>query len=342
MEAADWARTRRRLTEARAGWALGRRLASANTLGIGRAVLQRYGRCFDAYHRCKAHWANAPARRAYREHARPLDDAERSLVKELRATGMARTTISAFLPDVDWEHLQAEARRWLETPDVHEREQAYRTSVEQNEEHGKKDYLVRMFGVAGDAVVDAGSPWLSLFLHDRLLAVVNGYLGVFSKLNALDVWDTVPVMHDGADSGSQRWHRDPEDSRLVKIFLYLSDVGAGAGAGAMQYVAHSRRGDRYGHLWPQKFPSGNYPPAGALERIVDEQDRIDCSGPAGTLLFVDTCGFHRGGRATMARRVLTTSVHVTPASLWAGRFTVSGDIESVARTAAQRGAIPQN
>ena len=186
--------------------------------------------------------------------------------------------------------------------------------MERKEEHGKKDYLVRMFGVAGDAELDAGSPWLSLFLHDRLLAVINGYLGVFSKLNAVDVWNTVPVVHDGADQGSQRWHRDPEDSRLVKVFLYLSDVDAGAGA--MQYVAHSRRGDRYGSLWPQKFPAGNYPPAGALERIVDPRDRIDCSGPSGTLLLVDTCGFHRGGRATTARRVLATSIHTTPASPW--------------------------
>lgn len=340
METADWASTRRRLTEARAGWTLGHRLASANTLGIGRALLQRYGRCFDTWHRCKAHLTNAPARRAYREQARPLDAVERPLVEELRATGMARTTISTLLPDVDWERLQGETRRWLETPAVREREQAYRTSVKRNEEHGKKDYLVRMFGVAGDAVVDAGSPWLSLFLHDRLLAVVNGYLGVFSKLNAIDVWDTVPVVHDGADSGSQRWHRDPEDSRLVKVFLYLSDVGAGAGA--MQYVAHSRRGDRYGRLWPQKFPTGNYPPPGALERIVDAKDRVDCSGPTGTLLFVDTCGFHRGGRATTARRVLTTSVHVTPASLWPCRFMVSGNIESVTRTAAQRSAVLAN
>ena len=148
--------------------------------------------------------------------------------------------------------------------------------MERKEGRGKKDYLVRMFGVAGDAEMDAGSPWLSLFLHDRLLAVINGYLGVFSKLNAIDVWNTVPVEHDGAYQGSQRWHRDPEDSRLVKVFLYLNDVGAGAGA--MQYVAQSRRGDRYGRLWPQKFPAGNYPPAGALERIVDPRDRIDCSG----------------------------------------------------------------
>ncbi len=337
MEAADWARARRRLTDARAGWGLGRRMASRNTLGIGRAVLQCYSQCFDAYHRCKAYQANASARRAYRRDARPLDAIERSLVERLRATGLARTEVSALLPDVDWKRLQAESRRWLDTPAVREREQAYRTSLERKEGHGKKDYLVRMFGVAGDAEMDAGSPWLSLFLHDRLLAVINGYLGVFSKLNAIDVWNTVPVVHDGADQGSQRWHRDPEDSRLVKVFLYLSDVGAGAGA--MQYVAHSRRGDRYGRLWPQKFPAGNYPPAGALERIVDPRDRIDCGGPSGTLLFVDTCGFHRGGRATSAQRVLATSIHTTPASPWPRRFRTAGDLETVARTAAQRWAV---
>ena len=122
MEAADWARARRRLTDARAGWGLGRRMTSRNTLGIGRAVLQCYSQCFDAYHRCEAYWANAPARRAYRRDARPLDAIERSLVERLRATGLARTEVSALLPDVDWERLQAESRRWLDTPAVRERE----------------------------------------------------------------------------------------------------------------------------------------------------------------------------------------------------------------------------
>ena len=60
---------------------------------------------------------------------------------------------------------------------------------------------------------------------------------------------------------------------------------------------------------------------------------------SGTLLFVDTCGFHRGGRATSARRVLATSIHTTPASPWPRRFRASGDMENAARTAAQRWAV---
>ena len=339
METTDWRRRRSDLKAARAGGKLGRRIADAEPLGIGRAGLRLYGRCFDAWHRWRLHRANAPARRAWRAHAAPPDDSARPLVEQLRARGAARTTVSEFLPDVDQARLRAEADRWLATPDVRAREEAYRTSVRRREERGKnnKDYLVRMFGARDEAVIDAGSPWLSLFLHERLLAVVNGYLGLHSTLNAIDVWNTAPLAHDGADSGSQRWHRDPEDTRLVKVFLYLSDVDAGAGA--LQYVAHSRRGERYGRLWPQKFPGGNYPPAGALERRVDPADRLDCRGPAGTLLFVDTCGFHRGGRATTARRVLATSIHLTPASPWPRRFRIAGDVESVARTEAQRRAV---
>ena len=332
-----WRRRKSDLKKARAGGALGRRIAAANTFGIGRVLLQLYGRCFDAYHRYRAHWRNAPARRAYRAHAGPLDAAQRTLVDQLRGAGLAKTMLSALLPDVDWTKLQAAANGWLATPEVRESERAYRAAMEGNGEHGSKDYLISLLGVRDEAVLEVDSPWLSVFLHERLLAVVNGYLGVFSKLNAVDVWSTVPLVHDHDDSGSQRWHRDPDDRRLVKVFLYLNEVGPGSGA--LEYVAHSRPDDRYGRLWPQEFPIGSRPPRDELERLIDPRDRIECSGPAGTLLFVDTCGFHRGGRATTGRRVLATSTHVTPASIWPRRFQLSGDIESVAGTEAQRRAV---
>ena len=39
------------------------------------------------------------------------------------------------------------------------------------------------------------------------------------------------------------------------------------------------------------------------------------TGPAGTLLFCNTAGFHRGGFSTTAPRVLATATYSSPASL---------------------------
>jgi hypothetical protein len=39
------------------------------------------------------------------------------------------------------------------------------------------------------------------------------------------------------------------------------------------------------------------------------------TGPAGTLVFCNTSGFHRGGFSTTAPRVLATATYSSPASL---------------------------
>lgn len=68
----------------------------------------------------------------------------------------------------------------------------------------------------------------------------------------------------------------------------------------------SQFGGRYGHLFPQRPPSGIYPPAGAVEELVKEADIKYCTGRAGTVIFCDTSGLHKGGYATGAERIMFT------------------------------------
>lgn len=143
-------------------------------------------------------------------------------------------------------------------------------------------------------------------------------LGVYSALQYLDVWNTLAVPDRRKFTGSQNWHRDPEDLRVVKVFLYLSDVDEGAGP--MHYVPNSRQGERFGHLWPQRFPDGSYPPAEEFERRIPRSEWVTCMHPAGTMVFADTVGFHMGGRATERNRVLATWCYATPGSVWGRGF----------------------
>ena len=57
----------------------------------------------------------------------------------------------------------------------------------------------------------------------RLLDLANTYLGMWSKLEYVDLWYT-PAADEGERKSSQRWHRDFNDRQLLKAFLYLSDV----------------------------------------------------------------------------------------------------------------------
>jgi hypothetical protein len=103
---------------------------------------------------------------------------------------------------------------------------------------------------------------------------------------------------------SQRWHRDPEDDHIVKMFIYFSDVDEEAGP--FEYVRDSAAGGKYGDVFP--WGQGHrYPSAGELEAAVDADDRVTMTGPAGTVIFCDTAGFHRGGFARTRPRILMIS-----------------------------------
>ena len=215
---------------------------------------------------------------------------------------------------------------WLASDEVRRRELEYQQG---GFREGKwKEYILRRYGNAAE--IPWEDPFLQFGLSPLLLGIVNSYLGLLSKLIYVDVWNTIPVAEDRQLTGSQRWHRDPEDIRLVKVFLYFTDVDVYSGP--MHYVPHSREGERYGHLWPQNMPYGSLPPSEELAERIPRSEWQVCTYPAGTLLFVDTSGFHMGGRATHSRRVFATWTYVSHASRWARRFKVQGlpEVEALA------------
>jgi hypothetical protein len=249
------------------------------------------------------------------DQARPsLTAVQEDLVSGLRETGVARVPIGDLLGPDAWPALARDAEAWLRQPDVVERERAFRETGHQTAR--KKEFIIRLYG--DGSFIPATSPWLQLALGTEILDVVNAYLGVYASLQYLDVWNTVAVPDRQRFTGSQHWHRDPEDRTIVKAFLYLSDVDEGAGP--MHYVPGSRQGERYGGLWPQRFPDGSYPPADAFEREVPRSEWVVCAHPAGTLVLADTVGFHMGGRATTRNRVLATWCYATPGSVWGRGF----------------------
>lgn len=303
---------KRALSEMSRGPAWVQTIAGVETLGIGRGASALYGRWFAFQQERRRQQQDAPAVKAFRSAPPVLTGAQRQVVDALVDCGIAHVDMKALVP-ADWgERLGAEVEAWIGSPEIAAAEHAYRTSTEKR----WKDYLVRKFGRG--AVIPFESPWLQFGIQPGILDIVNSYLGMLSKMLYIDVWDTVPLVHDGPDTGSQRWHRDPEDAKLVKVFLYFSDVDADAGA--MEYVPYSRRGDKYGNLWPQQFPKGSVPPPDEFERKIPRSAWTMCTQPAGTLIFVDTSGFHRGGRALTRRRILATWTYTRQSSVWPRAF----------------------
>jgi hypothetical protein len=253
--------------------------------------------------------ANRASRRRYTRRAPTLDAAQQNILDQLRRDGYAIVPFAELLPDQGlWTELEGDAGRFrAETEAGLEREQGGGDSALRR--RPGKEFVVRKYAYGVQLGLD--DPWLRLGVNPRLLDLANAYLGLWSKLEYVDLWYTQPTGTEDRRS-SQRWHRDFNDRHLLKAFLYLVDVDEETGP--FEYVPGSAPGGELDALWPWRPLGDNYPPEDELADRIDGR-AVTFTAPKGTLIFCNTSGFHRGGFATGKPRVLATFTWDSPASL---------------------------
>lgn len=110
-------------------------------------------------------------------------------------------------------------------------------------------------------------------LHPMLLDLAERYIGLAPLYLGFEVKVEFP---DGRAGGTRNWHWDLEDLRVLKVVIYLSDVGPADGP--LQYLPDES--------WSAlKTASGR--PGIHSEQDIETGVRIDCTGPAGTAIFLD-------------------------------------------------------
>ena len=235
------------------------------------------------------HFVNAESRRLYQLHKErmALRPIEQAAIQELRKNGIAMVQTNDILPAEAFSEIRAWGEALLQAPDVQERIKAIEGGV-RLEAKSDKYYIVRPLGDV--PLFDVTDRVVDMSLSEPMLRIVCGYLGMFCRLAALDLWYNVAI--NGPDVYSQRWHRDPEDRALIKTFLYLRDVDETNGPFCYVPGTHNAGPFR------QKIGRFNYPEDGVIERKFPPEKRRVCTGKAGTLVFCNTTGFHKGGHST--------------------------------------------
>lgn len=180
----------------------------------------------------------------------------------------------------------------------------------------KKEFL--QFYFDDSPALDFGNPFIKLALEEKVLNIVNAYMGMFSKFYMFTLNKTTPVDPGAKETQSQRWHRDPEDKKMVKVFIYFNDVDESMGP--FIYIKGSHFEGKYGNLFPPEPPRGSLPPAEEVKKLIPEQDIITCTAPAGTVIFCDTRGIHKGGYVIKNHRVMSTFYYSSRASQWPVRY----------------------
>jgi hypothetical protein len=213
------------------------------------------------------------AKRLHEAHLPSLRDSDARIVEDLKKSGVSITSLEAMdLEGVD--ALLADAYALV----------------------ARHSPWVRSFQADGADIL-ARDKIIRWGLSDRLLDIAENYLGVPLGYDGANVYFTKA---DGMEAGQRRWHRDAEDRRMLKIALYLNDVGEDGGPLQVlrrQLPDHDRmvRG-KFPILTQEKLET-------ALGDFDPERDVVTCTGNAGTLVFADTAAlYHRGKPASTRDR----------------------------------------
>jgi hypothetical protein len=180
-----------------------------------------------------------------------------------------------------------------------------------------KKYLVDL--VEYPEGIEADDSLLKLALDEKLLEIVAGYLGLWPRLHSIAAWLNYPT--EAPPELSQLWHRDPEDLRLVKVFIYLTDVHENSGP--FTYIPRTQ---------PFGAEAASAQKLERKKRLAD--DRMTrtfapaswrvCTGPPHTMILADTVGYHRGGKPSVGHRILVTFTYTSGAPITSRELWIRG------------------
>jgi Phytanoyl-CoA dioxygenase (PhyH) len=251
--------------------------------------------------------SNRSSRRRFSGDTLSLDNVQRGILEDLERDGYALRSFAEVFDEPNvWVEIEKQAAEFSSKTEI-----GLSTDREELRVHYGKEFVVRLHSYDVDLGLD--DPWFRVCASRRMLDIANSYLGLWSKLEYVDLWYSVPQPEEAKRKASQRWHRDFNDKHLLKAFLYLVDVDENTGP--FEYIPGSAPGGAYSHEWPWRPLGETYPPDGAVEERIPAEAIRTFTGPKGTLLFCNTSGFHRGGFATASPRVLATVTYSSPASL---------------------------
>ena len=247
-------------------------------------------------------WRNiGNASRTRRARAAPdaYSDAKQ-IAEEITQQGIVMGPSDQFLSAEGKQALAEASKRVLELSS----QSKVRNTVAGGTSDDKKSFLVRL--VSPEENHPSDSPLLKLALDNKLLEIVSQYLGLWPRLHSIGAWVNFPTKNQ--PEKSQLWHRDPEDVKLLKVFIYLVDVDENCGP--FSYIRKSH---------PFSNGAAKVPTHKDSKRITDEEMQqafpsnlwLACTGPANTMILADTIGYHRGGKPLEGIRVLITLTYTS-------------------------------
>jgi len=278
-------------------------------MSVGAAVRQQLAKRAPRLEEAavRANWRLKNRNRAFSP-ADVSDPKQRQLIDALHRDGVVVTSFDELIGDQAlFDEAAAEARRLHELWEPQEAEAG-----------SKATFLTKL----ATRQFRADDPFVRIALHPEVLNVANGYLKLRSTLRALDLWHTRPT--PGAAVQTQLWHRDADDVMNVKLFLYFTDVRVPAGPLTYAPDTHPLGNRRELPEHDENRRSTDE----QMARIVPENEWRILEGAPGTIVFADTCGYHKQLKPESDERVKLVAHYVSGTPYVAGVLELEGVDES--------------
>ena len=160
-------------------------------------------------------------------------------------------------------------------------------------------------------------PLLKLYLSKNIIKIAKSYLGNDIRIRNPLAW-IHPATSLTREIRSQKWHRDQEDFKMLKVFILFSNINENNGP--TQYVKSTNSNGRFKNIAPnmtwldshwsnhhkfirraynffrEKFPY-NY--------SIPKKNIVKATGDIGSIFFIDTNGLHKGGFVKEGLRLMT-------------------------------------
>jgi hypothetical protein len=235
------------------------------------------------------------------------------IARELSTDGIVVGSSDGFLTRQGQQALHEAAARVLAASRSEEVEAV--VSGRSAEGERQKEFLVHLTSYRDGIRVD--DPLLRVAVDQKLLEIVASYLGLWPSLHSVGAWLNYPT--DAPPQTSQLWHRDPEDLRLVKAFIYLVDVDEQCGPFTYIPRTHPFGAEA---ARAQRLEKKKRITDAQLTRAFPPDSWRVCTGPANTMILADTLGYHRGGKPTFGRRILITFTYTSGVPITEGSLSI--------------------
>jgi len=227
-----------------------------------------------------------------------LASTELELVKELNQHGFARVD-TLFSPE-DFAPLRSYLEEKLRSV----------AQAKSNQLVHTKDFWVRLSDEDLKKGMTEDHPLVRLSLKENLLRVVSGYLQQAPYLEYILLTFSQPSPQPL--KSSQLWHQDHDNDRMIKFFVYLSDVNK-TDDGPFTLLSREANGSIRNSFFPRHLSDSE------VEGQYPLKHAVQIKGPRFSAFLVDTsvC-YHMGSRvAEDHSRLMSTSLYVTlPKAYW--------------------------